>query len=591
MTGHPASNGSPRTADPSPPRHPRSPGNPARALRHLRTQVARNGLHLLFTRSRLRLVMILICSAIFWTGLFLLFFEGFQFLARFVKLSTVVVEYLFAMFFLSLLVMLVFSTGLILYASLFASREAGYLLTTPARSDQVFAYAFVQAIGFSSWGFLLLGSPMMVAYGLSIAADWPFYLLSLANLVVFVILPGALGGLGAILVAYFVPRRRKTILIVLSASLAVLAVWMCVRVVRTPGQVLSRDWLDSLLSQMAFCQQPLLPSRWITRGLIETARGSWQTGLFYLGVTAANGAMAYLVASVFARDLYRTAYSRVQGGRASRRRRGAYGLDAVFHRVFFMIRRPIRLLILKDLRTFRRDPAQWAQFFIFFGLLALYFLSIRRLGYHVQDTFFRYLLSFLNLSVTALILSTFTSRFIFPMLSLEGRNLWMLGLFPLKRSEILWGKFIFSAGISLVATEILILISDTMLRVGVWMTLLHLAIVAVLCLGLSGISVGLGARMPNLKEDDPSKIAAGFGGTLNLLFSLVFIFLVVGCLALPMQLYFSDMDVNDLTAMFARRYQFRRAMFVAAGVSSVLGLIATIWPLRLGIRSFERMEL
>jgi ABC-2 type transport system permease protein len=567
------------------------PGDPSRALWRLRTTLAWNSLHVLLTRSRLRLVMILICSAVFWTGLFLLFFEGFQFLARFVKLSTVVVEYLFAMFFLSLLVMLVFSTGLILYASLFASREASYLLSTPARSDEVFAYAFVQAIGFSSWGFLLLGSPMMVAYGLSTTAGWPFYLVSLANLVVFVILPGALGGLGAILVAYLVPRQRKTILIVVGGAVVALAVVLIARAVRTPGQILSRDWIDGLLSQMAFCQHPLLPSRWITRGLVETARGDWRTGLFYLGVTAANGAMAYLVTSVAARDLYRTAYSRIQGGRSSRRRHGAYVLDAAFHRVFFFIRRPIRLLILKDLRTFRRDPAQWAQFFIFFGLLGLYFLSIRRLGYHVQDTFFRYLLSFLNLSVTALILSTFTSRFIFPMLSLEGRNLWILGLFPLKRSEILWGKFAFSAGISLVATEILILISDTMLRVGAWMTLLHAAIVAVLCLGLSGISVGLGAKMPNLREDDPSKIAAGFGGTLNLLFSLVFIFLVIGCLALPMHLYFAELDVNDLTALFTRREQFRRAMFVAAGVASVLGLLATIWPLRLGIRAFERMEL
>ena len=71
--------------------------------------------------------MILICSAIFWTGLFALFFEGFHFLGTFVKLSTEIVEYLFAMFFLSLLIMLVFSTGIILYTSLFTSREAAYL--------------------------------------------------------------------------------------------------------------------------------------------------------------------------------------------------------------------------------------------------------------------------------------------------------------------------------------------------------------------------------------------------------------------------------------------------------------------------------
>ena len=123
-----------------------------------------------------------------------------------------------------------------------------------------------------------------------------------------------------------------------------------------------------------------------------------------------------------------------------------YGLDAAFHRVFFFLPKPIRLLILKDLRTFRRDPAQWSQFLIFFGLLAFYFINIRRLSYDVQKPYWRNLISFLNLSVTALILSTFTSRFIFPLLSLEGRNFWVLGLLPLKRASILWGKFAFSRG-------------------------------------------------------------------------------------------------------------------------------------------------
>ena len=74
------------------------------------------------------------------------------------------------------------------------------------------------------------------------------------------------------------------------------------------------------------------------------------------------------------------------------------------------------------------------------------------------------------------------------------------------------------------------------------MIVLHMGMVAVLCLGLSGISVGLGARLPNLRESDPSKIAAGFGGTLNLLVSLVFIFAIVTALAVPCHLYFAGQE-------------------------------------------------
>ena len=51
------------------------------------------------------------------------------------------------------------------------------------------------------------------------------------------------------------------------------------------------------------------------------------------------------------------------------------------------------------------------------------------------------MISFLNLAVVGLILSTFTTRFIFPMISLEGRRFWILGMLPVRRDTILWGKF------------------------------------------------------------------------------------------------------------------------------------------------------
>ena len=50
----------------------------------------------------------------------------------------------------------------------------------------------------------------------------------------------------------------------------------------------------------------------------------------------------------------------------------------------------------------------------------------------------------LNLVATCLTLSTFTSRFIFPLLSLEGRKFWILGLLPIERKNLLYSKFWFA---------------------------------------------------------------------------------------------------------------------------------------------------
>lgn len=562
------------------------------AFRWLRGRLIANTMRSVLLGSRLRISMIIACCTVFWTGLFFLFFGGFQFLAIYLSLTNIVVEYLFSMFFLSLLVMLFFSTGIIVYAGLFHSKEAAYLLTTPASADRIFAYKFAEAIAFSSWGFLLLGSPLMAAYGISVGTSAWFYAMFLLYLLGFVLIPGSLGAIVAVLVASLLPRRQKTVLTSLGLILLGVTIYLGARVWTSPGQLFTQDWLDSMLGRLSFSQNTLLPSRWMSAGLVAAAKGEWYESTYQFLLLSAHGGIAYLVAAFTAGKLYRLGYSRVQAGRSSRRRIGWYAIDDAFHKVFFFLAKPIRILILKDLRTFRRDPAQWSQFLIFFGLLAFYFLNIRRLSYDVQSPYWRNLVSFLNLGVTALILSTFTSRFIFPLLSLEGRNFWVLGLLPLRREQILWGKFAFASGISLVATEALILMSDIMLRMELGMVALHMCMVAVLCFGLSGISVGLGARLPNLKEEDPSKIATGFGGTLNLLVSLVFIISIVTSLAVPCHLYYGGQDNLNFGygAGILNEQQFKFWLTVATVGSLMIGVIGTILPLRIGIKAFQRME-
>lgn len=563
----------------------------SRALGSLRRDLIRNSLRIALSVSRLRLATILFCSIVFWSGLFFLFYDGFQFIGNYMDLANTIVEYLFSMFFLSLFVMLFFSTGIITYAALFHSRESTFLLTTPATEDRIFAHKFVEAIGFSSWGFFLLGSPLMVAYGLQVNAPVTFYAVFLLYLVAFVLLSGSLGGIAAIVVANIFPKSQKVVLGGMITAALSLVVYLTVQVLQAPGERMSGDWLGTVLGRLAFCQNPLWPSRWMSAGLLASARGAWKSTVYYLVLLSAHAGLGYLAAAVTARDLYRRGYSRVQGGAGSRRKAGSELLDSIFHRAFFFLPRQIRLLILKDLRNFLRDPAQWSQFLIFFGLLAFYFLNIRRLSYDLQSQYWRNLISFLNLSVTALLLSTFTSRFIFPLLSLEGRNFWVLGLLPLRRDQILWGKFAFSTGISLVATEVLVLMSDLMLRMSPLMIALHVGMVAVLCMGLSGISVGLGARFPNLRENNPSKIAAGFGGTLNLLVSLVFIFAIVTSLALPCHLYFAGQEQVEATRWALTNSGFRIWLGVAIMVSLVVGVLGTIVPLRIGMTAFQRMEL
>jgi hypothetical protein len=97
--------------------------------------------------------------------------EGFALIIERVPLSGKIVGLILDIMFFTLGTMLVFSTGLILYAGLFTGAETRFLLTTPARSDQIFATKFQAAALFSSAAFLVLGAPILFDALLSASAD------------------------------------------------------------------------------------------------------------------------------------------------------------------------------------------------------------------------------------------------------------------------------------------------------------------------------------------------------------------------------------------------------------------------------------
>jgi ABC-2 type transport system permease protein len=251
-----------------------------------------------------------------------------------------------------------------------------------------------------------------------------------------------------------------------------------------------------------------------------------------------------------------------------------------------------RPLIVKDVRIFQRDPMQWGQFLIFFCLLALYFVNIRRVTSPTEEIVFLNLISFLNVTVVGLILSTFTTRFIFPMISLEGSRFWILGLLPIHRDTILWGKFLLAAIGSAIPSTVLILVSDVALQTSPSVILLHQLTCLLLCSGLSGLAVGLGAMMPNLTEQSPSKIAAGAGGTLNLVLSAAYIIAIVALTGVPYHFFLMVQPVRDGLPVGVQENFSRIAwtIWTGIGLAIVLGVVTTVVPLRRGLRAFRRME-
>jgi ABC-2 type transport system permease protein len=108
-------------------------------------------------------------------------------------------------------------------------------------------------------------------------------------------------------------------------------------------------------------------------------------------------------------------------------------------------------------------------------------------------------------------------------------------------------------------------------------------------MGLASIAVGFGAMMPNFRETSPSKIAAGFGGTLNLVLSALYIMLVVVLTALPCHFYLLA-GRGPWGAEFMNPQYLRLWLIIGTGAAVLVGAAATVIPLWRGLKAFRRLE-
>jgi ABC-2 type transport system permease protein len=549
-------------------------------------------------------------GAAFWLGILGASYYGFCFINRYLHLAEpeLLVETLLSTFFLLLGAMLLFSNAIIAYGTLFRSAETEFLLGCPVAAETVVGYRLLEAVTFSSWAFLALGFPLLVGYGLSVGVELPAAVLApgaeelpgvgpslvrhlevsaqtpwyypavvLAYFVPFVIVPATLGGMAALALAAWVPDQVKRVLgwsVAAGIALAVaLVVWLHGAV--ESGSLFSLAWMRGMLGRMNFARSLFLPSTWVTRGLLACARGELAETGYWLAVLGSTAAMGVAATWELGRRLLRRAWSRSRSHTSQRRR--ASGRWALARWA-----PPVRLLIGKDVRVFLRDPVQWSQCAILFGLMGFYVLNLRSFAYHSEQPLWRNLTALLNLTATSLVLATVTTRFIFPLLSLEGRRFWLLGLAPVGRGTLLWSKFALSFVAALAVTVPLIGLSDFMLKLP-WTTAAHhVAATVCICFGVSGLSVGLGAVYPDWREENPAKIVSGFGGTLNLLLSIAFVIGVVALTVAPYALVLRRLGEGPL----APGGEVAWWLAGAVGMSLCAGLL----PMHLGLRALRRLE-
>lgn len=463
--------------------------------------------------------------ALIWSGLYFLLNLILQQVATWELVGAVAQEYIFINFFFILSVMLAFSNAIIAFSALYGREEAGHLMTMPVLTRHVAFVKWIEGIALSSWSFILLGVPLMLAVSQQRDVAWHFYPLFIAHFIGFVAIPATLGVLVAWAVAMFAPRRPMTLVIWLSGfALIAVVVWFYrISMVATDTD----QWLRRIIDDLGFSRSIFLPSAWTARGVIAIIQGDLNDSLFYLGVVIANAFFLTWLAINIVASSWPEGFSRAQHGRVLTTVREGWVTRIICRVLFGYLPQRLQLIMLKDLRTFARDATQWTQMAIMLGLLVLYALNLHRLPLDVGREQMKALVTFFNLITVSLILATFTSRFVYPLLSLEMQQLWLLGMLPVRRFTLLLAKFIFAFTITGLSSLLVMGLAVRMLNLPLVWGVLNLGAGLLICVGLCGLSVGIGARYPVIGQRNPARIASGLGGSFNLVTSMVFVVLAL----------------------------------------------------------------
>jgi ABC-2 type transport system permease protein len=519
----------------------------------------------------------------FWSGIFAIAYRVLHSLRNVPELGDLMAGKALAMILLTFLTILLLSNLITALSVFFLAKDLDTLVAAPVTWLQFYLAKLVETIIHSSWTVALLIFPVLTAYGLAYDGGPLFPLVAIAAMVPLLVIPAVLGTAGTLILVNVFPARRARDLLGLLALGAVAVAVVLLRFIR-PEQLARPEGFRTLVDYLATLRapsHPYLPSEWTAEMIMNwllRIRDPWPVARLWIfaPLTVVLGALCH-------RALFPDGFSKAQEGAERRMRRQLRGPIASALRWLPATKREF---ILKDLRLFFRDNAQWSQLILIGVLVIVYVFNMRSLPLRTGEVVpFRLVtaISFLNIGLAGFILSAVAARFVFPAISLEGRQMWLLRSSPLDPAALLWSKYWIGTLPLLILAMAMMTLTNWLLEVDSFMMAVSLGTIVFFTLAASALALTFGVLYPRIGTENAAQIPTSFGGLLYMMVSLILLTAIIAIEAVPVARYLRDARADPSTPPGA-------SLLVAAAAVVLLCVTATILPLRIGIRRLETTE-
>ena len=550
--------------------------------------------------GRFRAPLFTVLSVIFWV---MLYRASLWIVTRAIGIEPVgelLVQKLLAITFLVFLALLVFSNIVTVFTTFYLADDLQFLMSKPIGTDTLHASRFVEALTQSSWIVIIFGLPVFIAAGVGVGAPPTYYLMLGVVLLPFVALPTAVAAILALFITNLLEASRTRDIFLFFGLVAFTVLFVAIRALR-PERLLNPESFESIgemLDLLSAPTSPYLPSDWCLEALLPVLFGSGPIDWWSLGMLYATPLALFFLSTWFHRPLYDRGYSKAQEGRhgpsiltvlrdwiLDRTKSLRSGLRDGLAKLRSAGRRPVGSLgqlIRKDQLVFLRDASQWSQLLVVAAIMIIYLVNYKYFEIAADQKLFGDVgLFYFNLAACGFVVVALAGRFLFPAVSLEGRNFWIILQAPISLEKYLAGKWVGAMAPVLLVGQFLIWLSNLLVAQNWFFCVAASIVTLILSVGIAAIAVGLGAVYPQFHTPNAAKIASSFGAVI---YMIVGMFVVLGSLAATFRVTMHYGKLVDGSNV----YPLSMLDYVIAAGGVVFPFIAALAAIKLGANSLRR---
>lgn len=481
-------------------------------------------------------------------------------------------EKIFSLTFFSLLGFLLLSNVITALSSFYLAKDIPFLLSKPIETRDILRLKLFDTTVNSSWMIMSFIPPIFLAYGMHYHAPASFYISIFMAFSLFIFLTAGIGvSIAHILTRIFPAHRARSIFIVIG-FLILIILYFFMKAIVPRDVALTENVIASIISFKT--DSSLFPSSWVTAVTFPLLSKS-SPDYFYAVVLIINSVFFFILSEYLGSSLYRKNIERMQPSK---------GVGKVFWGNYFPER--TGALFYKDIKIFFRDTGQWSQLFIIGALIMIYVYNFKSLPMRELSSFspfIKELLVLINMVLAGLVLSAVSARFLYSLVSLEGRAFWIIRTAPVDTGKFLRDKFIFGCLPVTVFMVTLVYLTNVFIDAGGSLMWLSIVTTILLSISISGLGTGLGAIFPKYKYENIASVSLSLGG---IAFMLIAFSVVIATLSLEAWVFYTYHIKSGLLQGLA--YSDKILMMICLLLILGLNCAAFYLPMRLGKINIEK---